>query len=785
MFSKIRDNQRYKVQYNFANTSNIQQRSAQNSRLPRPSNVNVNHESTSGHINSQNCDVFNNTVDGRNNGNLAIADSGHGSNRMLAGSFNIFSKKRIRRSQIKRALITWAKNFEPGENRYAVRDRILECIQKRDTVLNLANLNVKSLPAEIGYLAGLSELNLSGNRLTALPDSFGNIAGLSELNLSGNQLTALPDSFGNLTGLSDLNLSGNKLTALPDSFGNLTGVGRLKLNLSGNRLTALPNSFGNLTELNDLNLSNNRLTALPNSFGNLSELGRLDLSDNQLTMLPDSFANLTRLSYLYWNRSQFTALPDFIGNLTGLHTLCLENNQLTALPESFSNLTGLNRLHLSNNQLTAVPDFIGNLTRLHTLRLENNQLSRLPNSLGNLTELRTLRLDSNQLTVLPNSFGNLIWLSTLHLDSNQLTALPDSFNNLTALHRLYLSRNQLTALPPGIFHLPQETEVNLEQNPLSPQTLIAMTQPRNHGPRIYFSVAEAPAAQTQGSGSRSFEDAIRRYCSNISTEYLRILQGTEGADYFGQLLDRLDGTTGPMATAEASLPGFADRVAAVIRTLAEVNSAELRASCYLQAQEGLETCSDRVAITFSDIEIACKSHRILQAGGGHAQMAHLLRGMFRLSTLDAFARNDIATRRGVDEIEVFLAYRVGLKNELELPCETSAMNHNEFSGVAQAALDRARTHVLAAERANNSAALVEFAIEQPFWNTHLEKNQGFQKQKQDIEAVFQMVGEELEERAQAMSGKEYVQKYNTLAANRDAMLRDIQREYTREILHRF
>jgi hypothetical protein len=84
-----------------------------------------------------------------------------------------------------------------------------------------------------------------------------------------------------------------------------------------------------------------------------------------------------------------------------------------------------------------------------------------------------------------------------------------------------------------------------------------------------------------------------------------------------------------MTTAEASLPGFADRVAAVIRTLAEANSAELRANCYLQAQHGLETCSDRVAITFSDLEVACKSHSILQVGGGHAQMVITL---FRAST---------------------------------------------------------------------------------------------------------------------------------------------------------
>jgi hypothetical protein len=268
-------------------------------------------------------------------------------------------------------------------------------------------------------------------------------------------------------------------------------------------------------------------------------------------------------------------------------------------------------------------------------------------------------------------------------------------------------------------------------------------------------------------------------------EYLQNLQGTENAVYLGQLLDRLDGTTGPLSSAEASLPGFANRVAFVISTLAEVDSVELRANCYLQAKEGLETCADRVAITFSDIEVACKSHRILQAGGGSDQMAHLLRGVFRLNTLDAFARRDIASRWGVDEIEVLLAYRVGLKNELALPCETSAMRYNAISGVSQAALDRAKTHVLTIESADNSAALVNFAIEQPFWNTYIEKNQRFQKQKQDIEAVFQISGEELEKCAETMSEQGYTQEYNALAAKRNAMLRDMQREYTREILHRF
>ncbi len=133
----------------------------------------------------------------------------------------------------------------------------------------------------------------------------------------------------------------------------------------------------------------------------------------------------------------------------------------------------------------------------------------------------------------------------------------------------------------------------------------------------------------------------------------------------------------------------------------------------------------------------------------------------------------------------FWPIRVGLKNELELPCETSAMNHNQYSGVTRAELDRAKAHVLAIESDDNSAALVDFAIEQPFWNTYLEKSQRFQKEKRFVETMFQMVGEELEERAQAMSGNEYMQEYNRLAANREAMLRDMQRECTSEILNRF
>ena len=231
------------------------------------------------------------------------------------------------------------------------------------------------------------------------------------------------------------------------------------------------------------------------------------------------------------------------------------------------------------------------------------------------------------------------------------------------------------------------------------------------------------------------------------------------------------------------MPGFAARVAAVIETLAEADSAELRASCFFQASEGLATCADRVAITFSDIEMACKAHRILQAGGGHDQMARLLKGLFRMSALDHFARNAIAHRRGgIDQIEVFLAYRVGLKDELALPCETGAMLYNAYSGVDRAALDRAKAYVLKAESADGGEALVEFAIEQPFWKTHMGTDTCYQEKNLQIEHVSQKELEELEDRADSISDEDYIKGCNALSAKRDNLLKNVLREYTRGIL---
>ena len=196
--------------------------------------------------------------------------------------------------------------------------------------LNLSNLGLTALPAEIGGLTRLSRLNLSGNALTDLPAEIGNLTRLIRLNLAGNALSTLPAEIGNLTSLTRLNLAGNPLTALPAEIGNLIRLS--KLNLADNALSTLPAEIGNLTSLTWLYLAGSALTSLPAEIGNLARLSWLNLAGSALTSLPAEIGSLTSLTRLYLAGSAVTALPAEIGNLDSLTRLNLTANALRTPP---------------------------------------------------------------------------------------------------------------------------------------------------------------------------------------------------------------------------------------------------------------------------------------------------------------------------------------------------------------------------------------------------------------------------------------------------------------------
>jgi Leucine-rich repeat (LRR) protein len=334
------------------------------------------------------------------------------------------------------------------------------------TTLDLRRNQFTAFPPEIASLTKLAELNLRANKLTAFPPEIGSLAQLTELNLRANKLAAIPPEIGSLAKLTTLDLRRNQLTSLPPEIGSLAELTTLRL--SGNALISLPAEIGSLANLTKLDLASNQLTLLPPEIGSLAKLTTLDLASNQLTLLPPEIGSLAQLTRLYLAGNQLASLPPEIGSMANLTTLDLNDNHLMSLPSEVGSLAKLARLYLAGNLLTSLPPETGSLANLATLNVRSNRLTSIPPQIGSLTNLNAFSLASNQLTSLPSEIGSLANLTTLILRRNHLTSLPSEIGSLAKLTNLDLRSNQLTSLPGEIGSLPASiTELDLRNNQLT------------------------------------------------------------------------------------------------------------------------------------------------------------------------------------------------------------------------------------------------------------------------------------------------------------------------------
>ena len=108
------------------------------------------------------------------------------------------------------------------------------CSLTKLTKLMLVNMNLQSLPEDIGNLTNLQELYAYNNQLDSLPDSFGNLVNLRGLSLNQNQFNNdFPNNssgLGRLTNLESLILRYNPITVLPQSIQDL-------IDTDGSRIT--------------------------------------------------------------------------------------------------------------------------------------------------------------------------------------------------------------------------------------------------------------------------------------------------------------------------------------------------------------------------------------------------------------------------------------------------------------------------------------------------------------------------------------------------------------------
>ncbi|MBF8675714.1 hypothetical protein IRZ53_13395 [Pseudomonas fulva] len=458
-----------------------------------------------------------------------------------------------------------------------------------------------------------------------------------------------------------------------------------------------------------------------------------------------------------------------------VYSLALRDASIRHLPESFLGaFSNLRSLELPDNQLTRIPQALLQMDHLSTLIMAHNQIvldAGQATILACCSNLRYLDLSRNPLGR-PFSVGGLTQLHELRIAGAGLRSLPYQLLESTSLRVVDLRDNLLTALPEGFYEsrLWVEGRVHLSGNPLSAaererleQALItAATRVRDRA----MAVVRLRWMDTIGLALRTELGACWEH-----------LQAMDGSGEFFGLLERL------METADfqrrASARYLAGRVLTLLRAMRD--SSDLRVAMFSDAEQ--LTCQDSVALRFSDLEVRLQvwqAEAQAQQDDREQALLHLGRQLWRLDEVERVAMDDVRWRQAdgadPDEIEVVLAYRLALRERLDLPISTSGMSFREVAGVSETHIEQAASRVLQAE---TSEQLANSLLDREFWCRHLRNvhAQRFEEMNAPFHARLEAVQE-----ATDLSEQQVLQQIEDISQQRQAGERALLLTLTRQAL---
>lgn len=519
--------------------------------------------------------------------------------------------RKMTRVEVERMLTEYVRDATPGELRAEAKEKMLDCYDR-----------INRSSAETGFRSALQALHLKAPETSPLT-----------LGLNSFGLRKLPDNLSFLNGVKEICLAYNHLEELPESIGSIRTLE--SIDLRHNAIKTLPDSFGSLVELNELKASKNRLESLPGSFCQLSNLTNLSLSGNLFEVFPGTISQLLKLT-----------------------TLHVSNNQLHLLPESIGSLVCLVKLDLSDNQIRELPQAIGSMSALNALKVHCNQLQTLPASIGLLRNLKRLEIAVNQLQTLPESIGDLQSLLTFNLNANLITELPESIVRLPTDCAVQLNMDSLS---------------QTVRNQLNHAIVAHHAQHPEQGPRIEFNMAafnqvfdlkplpeEINSWRAEGKLSAT-SDEPQQFQTAI--EQLTNLE----SEAFSKQLGRMR-LTAHYAKAPADL---VPRVNAILNYIQE--KPDVLQTCAAIAAEGTETCDDRIALAFIELEEAIINHQSLNEPS-LSKLLHTASSLHKSQLLKNIAQEKVSNLRGlVDPTEIILKYMVKLSREFNLPSKLNDM----------------------------------------------------------------------------------------------------------------
>lgn len=424
-------------------------------------------------------------------------------------------------------------------------------------------------------------------------------------------------------------------------------------------------------------------------------------------------------------------------------SLSLDGLRLIELPllpatVSFSHIQSLNLNNMSFSQ--GINRFLAHFENLITLELDNNRLTDFPEQLQYLPNLISLSMVRNEITLSERNktiLRSLTKLETLNLSHNPLGSEVD-FNEIPYIRRVFLRNtgirewphglitrpflevadlreNQITEIPDEVYRIPSSILQNtsLTGNPLSAPSRLRLARfvmqgGRSMGVRSETLLSETAAFDFWTLGITNSELARRaRLWSDLR-------DSSASGDFF-DVLNRLVST----ADAHSIRPDLTRRVWEMIEAANESESVRLD---LLDVAAMPRSCTDSVAITFSALEQQMQLSRIaLDSSTQEAALLVFAKQLFRLDQLGRIASEDYNARLSLagpapDELEIHLAYRIGLAEELELPDQPQHMMFSLVAGVTQNDLDRACAEIRLLEQ---TSALVEFVSTRDFWKEYL------------------------------------------------------------------
>ncbi|NDL63994.1 hypothetical protein [Acerihabitans arboris] len=173
----------------------------------------------------------------------------------------------------------WEKKAVPGEDRQTAVKIMKDCVDRNAEKLELAGLNLRTLPA--GLPPSCTVLILNNNHLTELPPLSDNI---TRVEVSHNHLTKLSEN--KPESLTDFQANDNCLTEMSENWPEKMEW----IRVDNNQITHLPESLCKSTHLIIINLENNKLVSLPPDLKNLPSFPEIRLKGNPLSDEAKEFA---------------------------------------------------------------------------------------------------------------------------------------------------------------------------------------------------------------------------------------------------------------------------------------------------------------------------------------------------------------------------------------------------------------------------------------------------------------------------------------------------------------